>query len=295
MLYNIKLSHEEQISTGWFSLLLDIRTQIIDYLPEELWEWFAIHDNEIRDYSLKYRKYYIDKYTVKKVKYSNTYKTWKILEKYHREPENGVSLPAIIDCDEKQYFINNSLHRNPDENGNDLPAIEGNHKIAYYCHGIKHRNPDKYGNIFPTIIKSIYKYASEPLPINEHDDTRKDYTFKYYKNGHLHRDDVNGIPEPAIIRNRKHKVSTKYEYFQNGAYYRSDGGPELITHDDCEYWLLNMRNDDYIRVIDDYVFINAPDKYVISFDELQNETEIDTTLFLWFINIMLAFITTLSF
>jgi hypothetical protein len=77
MLYNNKLSQEEHASIEWSSLLLDIKTQIIDYLPAELWEWFAIHDNEFYEYSLKYRNYYINKYTVHNV--MGNWECWKIL------------------------------------------------------------------------------------------------------------------------------------------------------------------------------------------------------------------------
>jgi hypothetical protein len=262
-------------------LPMDIKAIIIDYLPWELWEWLVIHDDEILRHSLAYRKYYIKKYTVHENDHERyPTKTWKIFDKFHREPKNKVDKPAWIHKQVEYYYRNGLLHRDPNEDKEAMPAVVGHDLNVYFINGNIHR----VGK--PAVIEGTSsptrKYKMN-LPIDEKNDPDNNFTFEYYFNGNLHReDDENGIPQPAIIHG-KHSgdICGQLEYFQNGNYFRSDGGTTLIHPDGCGAWLLNISRDDYVQVHDNYVFINAPNKKVVDIEFTYNiDIVIDIILYM---------------
>ncbi len=135
---------------------------------------------------------------------------WRLLNRIHREPINGIQLPAIIGKNDiiVAFYMYGKRHHNIDH-----PAlIIKNVSKSYYKNDLVHRDDDIFGKSQPAVIYQngsleYYKYGK--LHRNNDPETGESLPAKmdlqhgrisYYKNGVLCRDnDINNECMPAVI------------------------------------------------------------------------------------------------
>lgn len=153
-------------------------------------------------------------------------KYWTYRGKKHCDikDENGHTLPAWINGDEKIWYFDGQPHRTDiDEDGFILPAKIMNNEMSWYVIGKLHRTGvDENGKVLPAYISND--------------------TMAWYQNGKLHRTDCdeNGTL-PAFVNDRTKKWAL------NGKYHRTDRDennkvlPAIISEDSEEWSYIFMR------------------------------------------------------